>query len=106
MESMMKMNRSILMLSLVLLLPMTGRAEEATKSQPTPTKEQRAKMAEMHSKMAECLKSEKPIDDCHAEMRAACTEAGPMSCGMGMGMGMGMDHRHRDGRPGKSAPKK
>lgn len=33
------------------------------------TAEQRTKMAEVHDKMAACLRSERPLTDCHEEMK-------------------------------------
>ena len=36
---------------------------------PAPTKEQREQMAAAHEKIAACLRSDKPIDECHAEMK-------------------------------------
>lgn len=38
-------------------------------SHPAPTKEQREQMAAAHEKIAACLRSDKPIDECHAEMK-------------------------------------
>ena len=35
---------------------------------PAPTKEEREKMAQAHEKMAACLRSDRPMSDCHAEM--------------------------------------
>ena len=37
-------------------------------TRPAPTKEQRDTMAQAHDKMAACLRSERAIEDCHAEM--------------------------------------
>lgn len=34
-------------------------------------KEDRQKMIEMHSKIAECLKSDKPTDECYKEMKSS-----------------------------------
>lgn len=36
------------------------------------TKEDRQKMADMHTKMAECLKSDKSMSDCQSEMMKSC----------------------------------
>lgn len=47
-----------------------------------PSPEQRAKMAAAHERMAACLRSSRPIQECHGEMRAACKESGGQ-CGMG-----------------------
>ncbi len=38
-----------------------------------PVKEDRQKMIEMHSKMAECLKSDKSTDECHKDMKSSCS---------------------------------
>lgn len=52
-----------------------------------PTKEQRAKMAEHHEKMAACLRSDKTMKECHEQMKKACEESGSMCPGMGGGHG-------------------
>lgn len=39
-----------------------------------PSKEQREKMAANHEKMSACLRSDKPLKDCHDEMRKSCEE--------------------------------
>jgi hypothetical protein len=36
------------------------------------TKEERQKMAEMHTNMASCLQSERPMSDCKSEMMKSC----------------------------------
>jgi hypothetical protein len=38
-------------------------------TRPPPTKEMREKMAAAHEKIAACLRSDRPIDECHAEMK-------------------------------------
>ena len=50
------------------------------------------KMIGMHTTMIECLKSNKPIPDCHHEMMQACTAIHGGSCPMMgmMGEGKGM----------------
>lgn len=59
----------------------------------TMTKETREKMAVLHEQMSACLRSDKPLADCHAEMRKSCKESlGDQGCPM-MGMGMGK-HSH------------
>lgn len=65
-----------------------------------PTPEQRQAMAAVHRKMAECLVSTRPFEECRAEMHATCQAehmggcpmmGGPMGQGMGRGMhGPGM----------------
>jgi hypothetical protein len=44
-------------------------ADPGPSNHPQPTKEQREKMAEAHEKIAACLRSDKPIEECHAEMK-------------------------------------
>jgi hypothetical protein len=51
-----------------------------------PSPEKRAKMAAAHERMAACLRSTRPIQECHSEMKSACKESGG-HCGMG-GHGM------------------
>lgn len=74
--------------------------------QAGPTPEQRAKMATAHEQMAACLRTTRPIGDCHRDMRAAheaaCANGG---CGKHHGghhggrdgeHGHGRDHDHHD----------
>ena len=75
-------------------------AEEAkdlakSKSHEKPTAEMRAKWAEHHEKvsqahhkMAECLRSDKPVKDCHEEMRKNAP-MGKMGMGKGQECAMG-----------------
>ena len=52
-------------------------------AQPAPpTKEMREKMAVVHEKAAACLRSDKPMNDCHEEMMKNCHDAGAHACGM------------------------
>jgi len=67
--------------------------EKATPSEPSP--EARQQMAAVHQKMADCLKSDRPIAECKAEMMKSCHEMmGERGCPMmgasGGGMGPGM----------------
>jgi hypothetical protein len=39
-----------------------------------PSAEQRNEMAKAHDSMAACLRSTKPIDECHKEMMKSCEE--------------------------------
>lgn len=55
-----------------------------------PTKEERTAMSAMHTKMAECLKTEKPMADCHKEMMDSCPMAKEGKCPM-MAHGHGHD---------------
>ena len=56
-----------------------------------PSQEMREKMAQVHEKMAACLRSDKTIAECHREMKANCrAELGDRGCGMMQRRGMGM----------------
>ncbi len=55
-----------------------------------PTKEERTQMATMHTNMAACLATEKPMADCHKEMMDGCPMAKEGKCPM---MAM-MNHPH------------
>lgn len=56
----------------------------------TMTTEQRQKMATAHEAMAVCLKSERPMSDCHDEMMKGCKDVmGKDGCPMMGGKGMG-----------------
>lgn len=47
------------------------------------SKADRQKMAEMHTKMAGCLESDKSMSDCHGEMMKSCKEMmGKSACPM------------------------
>lgn len=48
----------------------------AGKNGTGPSAETRAKMADAHDKMAACLRSTRPISECHAEMKKAHHDAG------------------------------
>jgi len=57
------------------------------------SKEERQKMAEMHSKMAACLKSDKPMSECQKDMMSSCQKMmGKGGCPMMGEMGGMMDH--------------
>lgn len=102
----------ILMLTLLVGLSQPATADEAV---PPLTKEQRAaraekheRVAEMHEKMAECLRSDKDLSECHEQMRKDCPMAGegglcPMMGEMGPGK---MGGRKGTGRPATDGKKK
>ena len=74
-------------------------AQTAKTSTSQITSEQREKMANMHEKMSACLRSDKPISECHKEMRTDCQammdkEGCPMMGEMGGTMGPGMMRQH------------
>ena|SRR6266581_737063 len=63
-------------------------ADPPTASQAAPSKEMREKMATLHEQMAACLRSDKPIADCHSQMMKSCQDTmGKQGCTM-MGHGM------------------
>ena len=65
-------------------------ADKATTPAKAPqmTAEQRSKMADLHEKMAACLRSTRPISECHDEMMKGCQETmGASGCPMMGGMG-------------------
>lgn len=70
------------------------------------TAEQRQKMADVHEKMAACLKTDKSIEDCHKEMAGSYKDmmGGKESCPMHMGHGKhgkGHGHGHGHGHGGE-----
>ncbi len=75
------MRLTILPMFLAAVLFSTG-SFAANKQMKEPSKEDRAKIADMHEKMADCLRSDKSMKDCRSEMQASCKEMGdacPMS---------------------------
>jgi hypothetical protein len=108
-------------LGLIAALALASPALADDQSQPAaPSTEQRQRMAEVHQKRADCLKSSRPIAECRAEMHQACRgmmgEAacpmmgqggggmGPGMMGHGRGMGPGMMGGPAQGPPAPSAP--
>lgn len=76
--------KKILLLSATLILTSTAFAGTKGKMREM-SKEDRAKMAEMHTKMADCLKSDKSMSECHREMKDHCKDMGGDQCYMMMG---------------------
>lgn len=63
-------------------------APTGSDSRVAESKETRQKMADLHEQMAACLRSDKPLAECRAEMMKGCHDSlGAQSCPM-----MGMDH--------------
>jgi len=84
--------------------------EKAAPSEPSP--EVRQQMAAVHQKMADCLRSDRPIAECKAEMKKSCHEMmGERGCPMmgasggEMGPGM-MGGGMMKGEPAKEQPEK
>jgi hypothetical protein len=65
------MTRATIMACGIALLSIAGAslaAEPEPMDRPPPSKEMRAKMASAHEQLAACLRSDRPIDECHDEM--------------------------------------
>jgi len=60
------------LLSLLFVFGMTAPAFANNMEMKELSKDQRAKMAEMHDKMAACLRSDRAMKDCHDEMKTTC----------------------------------
>jgi len=85
--------RALLSLAALSLMGAASLAATPPSAPTTVTKESREKMAVLHEQMAACLRSDKPLADCRAEMRKSCKESmADQGCPM-MGMGMGK-HSH------------
>jgi hypothetical protein len=66
-----------------LVAALGGPALAQGKGTPQMTAEQRTKMAEAHEKMAACLRSDRPLSECHEEMMKSCQETmGAANCPM------------------------
>lgn len=81
----------------VVSFPLIVHAADSNPSMPAPSKEQRAKMALAHEKMATCLRSDRTIEDCHHEMQSSCAEA------MGKEHCQRMEHRMKGHHPPMAA---
>ncbi len=69
--------------ALVLLSGVAIAADTARAVPPEPSAEMRAKMAAVHEQMGACLRSDRPINDCRAEMMKECHELmGEHACPM------------------------
>lgn len=83
------MTRATTVVCGIALLSLAGAslaAEPEHMDRPPPTKEMRAKMASAHEQMAACLRSERPIAECHDAMMK---QHEMMHHGHDEGMGMG-----------------
>lgn len=118
-ESVMVFSRSARRLALsitgILLITLSGAAFAANPptSASAPTKEMREKMAVLHEQMAACLRSDKSLSECRAEMQKSCHEMmGSRGCAMMMGrggmmgMGRGMRGPMMSNPPASSSPPK
>ncbi len=57
-----------------------GAAKEESLKMSSPTPEMREEMAKSHEKMALCLRSDKPMKDCHKEMHKGSQHSAGKSC--------------------------
>ena len=64
----------ITILALILNVSAAFSAEPPSPSHPALTKEQREKMATIHEQIAACLRSDKPISECHKEAMKSCQD--------------------------------
>jgi hypothetical protein len=74
--------------------PAAAAQVRSSDQEAAPSKAMREKMAAMHEQMAACLRSDKPVADCRAEIRKSCQEAPPGIDCAGMRVG-----RHRQMMP-------
>ncbi len=82
----MRAEKLLAVLAMSLALATTSLLAAGTGMDTAPSKAKREKMAQAHADMAQCLRSDKPMGECQAAMRAAHESV------MGKGMGMpGMD---------------
>lgn len=94
------MRKFLVCTSIVMILTSGAAGAAETKTEKTNpskpqelSKAQREQMAILHEKMAQCLRSEKSLQECHQELRAQCQEMiGTEGCPM-MGMGQGLMKR-------------
>ena len=77
--------------TLLLALSGTVFAAPPASTPAGPTKEMREKMALLHEQMAACLRSDKSLAECRAEMQKSCSGMmGDQGCTRMMGTGAGM----------------
>ena len=70
----------------------------------TPSKETREKMAAVHERMAACLRSDKPIDECRGQMmKSVAHMPGETGCPM-MGAGMHGQMMQDHSAPARTVP--
>jgi len=80
----------------------TKSSKQNNKAMSEITPERRQNMASMHEKMAECLRSEKPMNECQTEMNKLCQEMmGKDGCPMMGQMGGMMGRDMKSGQEGK-----
>ncbi len=81
--------------ALYLSLMLTSAARADDKPSVDITRSQREEMAAMHDKVSSCLRSNKSMQECHAEMKSSCHQMmNQGQCPM-MGAGANMMKQHR-----------
>lgn len=109
MKRMTRTRMVVLSAALGAILGGSALAQEKTPPAPQMTKEQRMKMATAHEQMAACLRTDRPLADCHQEMMKTCQDTMGTGAGMcpmmgGMGMGHGMMMHKGQGTPTQTTP--
>jgi len=91
-----RVRTTLVLMALSVIGAVAVAANPAPGASTAPTKATREKMAVLHEQMAACLRSDKPLADCHEQMRKGCQEnLGDQGCPM-----MGMGKRSHGMRPG------
>jgi len=99
------MKTQIIITLAALICPLTLTSNFSFAAKTGASKEERKQMAEMHTKMAACLESDKPMNECHDEMMTSCKSMmGKSGCpmmgemghmkGMMQGQNMMMDSKN------------
>lgn len=79
-----KTKSAFVLIALVAALLGSVLAAEPSGENTGLSKEQRAQMAAVHEKMAACLRSDRPLEECRDEMHASCVGLfGDEGCPMG-----------------------
>ncbi len=90
----MRAKKLVAVLAMTLALASTSLLAAEPGMDAAPGKAMREKMAQVHADMAQCLKSDKPMAECQAAMRAA--HESMMGKGMDMKKGCGMMDKPSD----------
>jgi hypothetical protein len=90
----MRAKKLVAVLAMTLALATTSLLAAETGMDAAPGKAMREKMAQAHADMAQCLRSDRPMGECQAAMRAAHESA--MGKGMAMKKGCGMMDKPSD----------
>ncbi|OFZ55480.1 MAG: hypothetical protein A2428_06765 [Bdellovibrionales bacterium RIFOXYC1_FULL_54_43] len=95
----------LLLATLLLSSPALAADKPAPSKETAPSAEVREKMAKNHEKMAACLRSDKPVQDCRKEMMETCRKDKTACPAMGrMGRMNGKMHRGMRGHGPMGGP--